>query len=1280
MMNARRLIGGLSSSLPAALGAVVLVAVLCTAAPAVAATPPEARTEPVSAVTTTTATLNGVVNAEAPSLPVEKGAYQFLYKATTTATTTECESGTAVPVPAGEYSGIAPEPFSQPVTGLIPDTAYVVCLLAENEAKQKTVGAPVAFRSALEVPEEAEATAVTASTATISAVLAPKASPSQVEEGGHYFFIYGLAANGGCGEEHLVSAGPLGEALEAVGAVAGQPKEKKEVHLTGLDGHAKYVFCMFARNPSEVEQVISAPAAFETPASAPAVISEVAYPSATKVYVEAVVNAENETSECHFQYGTASVSEHEVGCEQGDALQGGVQVVTVNLTGLPEGTAFKYQVLLKNGTGEGAGPQPEQQFTTAITPETPEPQAPSPLGATTATLRAVLNPHHPGDPGSFEFVYRYQESGTSAGCEGSGQQTAGGSALGHQGEQAEAQVENLLPNTTYTLCVHAHNEIGEPERTEAKPITFTTPPAPVAIESQSSADISTTEARLEAKLYDGNAQTSYRFEYGPAAGSYDASIPVPAGQLAAHVTGVNLSATATGLEPGRTYHWRVVASNTLPGQAEGADQTFTTLAARGTGSPPNCPNETRRAEQPFAQALPDCRAYEIVSSNTEGYNATDPTEGELEGTAKLEAGTVRAAVSGEAVTYASLGSFAAPSGALYESQILSRRSARGWTTQSITAPAEAKGLLLGYGYVGELFTPGLTAGLTMTVTAAPLAGEAPAYVPELYLSDFADRSYQLVSNFSPGEGNTHERYEGSAEFEGPFPMGASTDLSHVVFAYGLAKQTIEAHVDEWVGGRPFPVGVSNNAAEPGGPWVATVGNSYGGRIYPGAAHVWHAVSADGSRVVFAHAGELYVRVNAEQPQSPMSGEECLLAADACTVKLSAGGATYVGADVNDTRIFYREGEDLYEYDLAPGAVKGESKAITTNGKVQGVAEISEDGSYVYFLAKGALAGDATEQTCLGSGPGEGCNLYLYHEGETSFIATLSSHDGQDWQEGPGEDTSAVSPDGALLAFTSEDSLTGYDNEQAEHGDCERELRGGHGFEDGMCREVFLYDAASHTLACASCNPAGVRPVGGASLTNGPVGGSSQPRQLLDDGRVFFESSDALVPHASDGRINVYEYENGDVYAISNVTGKYDSYFLEASGREADGQEGGNVFFATADQLLPEDTGNSAVVYDARAEGGFPVASEAPACTTADACRTAPAPEPSVYGAPASATFSGPGNVAPSSPAAVVSKKAAKKTAKCAEGKRLSHGKCVKKKKPKQAKKAKRASRDRRTKS
>ena len=63
--------------------------------------------------------------------------------------------------------------------------------------------------------------------------------------------------------------------------------------------------------------------------------------------------------------------------------------------------------------------------------------------------------------------------------------------------------------------------------------------------------------------------------------------------------------------------------------------------------------------------------------------------------------------------------------------------------------------------------------------------------------------------------------------------------------------------------------------------------------------------------------------------------------------------------------------------------------VDTDGAgVLGVATISEDGAYVYFVAEGDLAGDA-----VAGQP----NLYVSHEGGSpTFIATLAAGDTSDY--------------------------------------------------------------------------------------------------------------------------------------------------------------------------------------------------------------------------------------------------------------------------------------------
>jgi hypothetical protein len=134
---------------------------------------------------------------------------------------------------------------------------------------------------------------------------------------------------------------------------------------------------------------------------------------------------------------------------------------------------------------------------------------------------------------------------------------------------------------------------------------------------------------------------------------------------------------------------------------------------------------------------------------------------------------------------------------------------------------------------------------------------------------------------------------------------------------------------------------------------------------------------------------------------------------------------------------------------------------------------------------------------------------------------------------------------------------------------------------------------------------------------------------------------------------------GCVDLISSGRSHQESAFLDASG------SGDDVFFMTSEQLVAQDKDTSLDVYDAHVCGaeGVPCTAGAlsPAeCTTADACRVAPAPQPGVFGAPASATFSGPGDLAP----VPVVKKVTKKTVKCKKGATKKKDKCTKAKRKK----------------
>jgi len=104
--------------------------------------------------------------------------------------------------------------------------------------------------------------------------------------------------------------------------------------------------------------------------------------------------------------------------------------------------------------------------------------------------------------------------------------------------------------------------------------------------------------------------------------------------------------------------------------------------------------------------------------------------------------------------------------------------------------------------------------------------------------------------------------------------------------------------------------------------------------------------------------------------------------------------------------------------------------------------------------------------------------------------------------------------------------------------------------------------------------------------------------------------------------------------LSSGTSAAESAFMDAS------ESGDDVFFVTAAKLVAEDYDNAYDMYDAHVcTSAAPCRSEPvspPECTSGDSCKAAPSPQPPIFGATPSATFSGIGNISPSLPVPGVS--------------------------------------------
>ncbi len=552
------------------------------------------------------------------------------------------------------------------------------------------------------------------------------------------------------------------------------------------------------------------------------------------------------------------------------------------------------------------------------------------------------------------------------------------------------------------------------------------------------------------------------------------------------------------------------------------------------------------------------------------------------------------------------------------------------------------------------------------------------------------------------------KFGGQLEF-----LGATPDLSHVVFESGQATLLAGGApgLYEWgqAGGIQLvsilpdgqPAGEAANGIAPElGDEDINVRNAIsadGSRVLFYSAGIEEA-----SEVAEFH--RLYLRdtqkgetlqVNAAQGVEEPVGEESQVA--------------FQGASADGSKVFFTdtaplspesaqrpifEGQsnpaDLYECEVteAGGKLACDLRDLTPNpagsGEVLNVLSgISEEGSSLYFVANGVLAPGASQGDCEAEGTPEAqqrCNLYLYQEGKLQFIASLSGEDSGDWGSSRSPFKSAsdlaprpdladlvarVSPNGRYFTFMSELPLTGYDNEDQSH-------------PGALDEEVYLYDSASRLLRCVSCNASG--PSRGvldtehsgeglgllvdrrADFDGQYLAGSipgwmplgldrsiRQPRYLSDQGRLFFDSPDRLVPQASGEKENVYEYEpdglgscgqdSGCVALISSGSAGQESAFLEAS------ESGDDAFFLTSQALVAADHDTNFDLYDARVcSVASPClsseASSLPPCESAGTCKPNPS-GPTSFGAPPTGSVPGQGNLAPKPPAPAAPKPALK---------------------------------------
>jgi hypothetical protein len=763
--------------------------------------------------------------------------------------------------------------------------------------------------------------------------------------------------------------------------------------------------------------------------------------------------------------------------------------------------------------------------------------------------------------------------------------------------------------------------------------------------------------------------------------------------------------TTISLDPGTTYRYRLVAENPFT-TVLGPERTLRTFAPLAPGQDGPCANEPLRlGAAPF---LPDCRGYEMVSPLDKNNGDVVPP---IEGGTELPAALNQSSLSGDKLTYSSSRAFGDALSAPYSTQYIAARDPEaGWLTHAIVPPHGASVQLPGKVIDTEFkaFSPDLCDAWLRTTAEPVLAEGAIAGFPNLYRrtdEECGGPSFQALTTVQP----THELSEflfPAQHYTSLELQGLSADGQEALYAVleSLESQpeapsqppaclanlkddfsacALRLYLRSPDGALHYvcvpPPGEGLKASCSAG-WPAdNIGTARENRLD-------NAISADGSRVFFTsysgspQSGRIYLRENpaAEGSECEGPGTPCTIAVSKAAEALSKTSASqfWAAAEDGSKAIFTtgqdleKAGGDLYEFDV-------ESKTTQLIAhRVSGVAGASEDADYVYFASREDLAEGASEGAH---------NLYLYHGGEFSFVATLANADVELNQFNnfsplagePRRHLARVSPDGHHAAFMSFATPTGYDNHDAHNGKA--------------AAEVYLYDASADEgegkLICPSCNTTGARPIGAnfafkplqeywaAAQIQLPESDLYGARVLSDDGsRLYFTSSDVLSPRDTNGRQDVYQWEaegaggcdqgdpgfapvsGGCLALISSGQSPLESEFVDAS------PDGNDVFFSTLSSLVSQDYG-LVDIYDARVGGGFPEPPNPPAPCEGEACQS-PREAPNDP-TPASSAFQGAGNVVEGKPTS------------CRKPKVRRRGRCVAKKHRKRAHKHKRADRKRR---
>jgi hypothetical protein len=701
-----------------------------------------------------------------------------------------------------------------------------------------------------------------------------------------------------------------------------------------------------------------------------------------------------------------------------------------------------------------------------------------------------------------------------------------------------------------------------------------------------------------------------------------------------------------------------------------------------------CPNEALRREsntnpttgQPYSEALPDCRAYEMVSPV---YKQEREAVGLPSGSSGFPV-----APGGETAAWGSIGAFSNPENFnLFHNPYLSQRVGSSWSTSSAFAP---RTLVDGPGESGieSDSSPDLRSA-QVTCGTSPLEqgqrGTGAAFTVKCARRE-GGGSWSSTPAYGYLDSGAHVSY---------YVGGSSSDLSRVfIHATGklLPKDTVsepnQAGIYEIAGcctpsSKLRLVNVANNGEDlvvlhtEGLPPSSVFEEPFLGdwrQAGAFAGSVYHAISESGGTVFLTATPNkaeeensqiltVYARINCGTtakhspapctedkegregewfetvPVSNPSEKEC----KECIPGATHHEATFQAASADGKKVFFTTEQklldedntyNLYEYDF--NKPEGEKLVLLSKdaagANVTGVLRVSPDGSHVYFVASGVLE-NANCTNCKEAQVNMS-NLYGYDTvtGETKFVAEISGElvnrigrqVSQDYER-----HAQTTPDGRFLVFSTSGSLAGDVNNSAAQAVYRYDFQTGELTWVSHGAPGFKVENEGEGKYKGESKDALVAPLPG-TLPNGgtvPIGADANiddwNRAISENGEyIIFASEEKLQANDLNHAPGLFEWHNGIVSMISDGRDprgvSANTFAMSASGAD--------IFFTTGTALVGQDTDVLGDLYDARVGGGFPAPPAEPSCS-ADTCQGPPSGVPSFPSA-TSSLFTGGQNLSP----------------------------------------------------